>query len=58
MMQLSRWKFVTVTAAIIFGLLFTLPNMLPAGVRDAMPGFLPKKRCTVLTKTSRRMEPY
>jgi preprotein translocase subunit SecD len=43
MMQLSRWKFVTVTAAIIFGLLFTLPNLLPAGVRDAMPGFLPKK---------------
>ena len=43
MMQLSRWKFVTVTAAIIFGLLFTLPNLLPASMRDAMPGFLPRK---------------
>ncbi len=43
MMQLSRWKFVVVTAAVLFGLLFTLPNLLPASVRDAMPGFLPKK---------------
>ena len=36
MMTLSRWKFVTVTAAIIFGLLFAVPNLLPAGVRDAI----------------------
>ena len=43
MMTLSRWKFIVVTAAVLFGLLFTLPNLLPAGVRDAIPGFLPHK---------------
>jgi preprotein translocase subunit SecD len=43
MMQLSRWKFVVVAASIIFGLLFAVPNVLPASVRDAMPGFLPHK---------------
>lgn len=43
MMQLSRWKFVAVAAAIVFGLLFATPNLLPASVRDALPGFLPSK---------------
>ena len=43
MMQLSRWKFVAVTAAVLFGLFFSLPNVLPASVRDSMPGFLPHK---------------
>ncbi|MDP1736366.1 MAG: protein translocase subunit SecD [Caulobacter sp.] len=43
MMTLSRWKFITVAAAIIFGLLFALPNVLPASVRASMPGFLPNK---------------
>lgn len=43
MMTLSRWKFIVVAASIIFGLLFAIPNVLPASVRDAMPGFLPHK---------------
>ena len=43
MMTLSRWKFIVVAAAVLFGLLFTLPNVLPAGVRDSIPGFLPRK---------------
>ena len=43
MMTLSRWKFIVVAASIIFGLLFAIPNVLPASVRDAMPPFLPHK---------------
>jgi len=43
MLTLSRWKFIVVAASIIFGLLFALPNVLPASVRDSMPGFLPRK---------------
>jgi preprotein translocase subunit SecD len=43
MMTLSRWKVVLVALATIFGLIFTLPNMLPPSVRDGLPGFLPSK---------------
>ena len=43
MLILSRWKVGVVLAALIFGILFTLPNLLPAGVRDSLPPFLPKK---------------
>lgn len=39
----SRWKTIAVLAAVIFGVLFTLPNLLPQATRDALPGFLPKK---------------
>ena len=39
----SRWKTFAVLAAVIFGVLFTLPNVLPQATRDALPGFLPKK---------------
>ena len=30
MMNLSRWKVILVVLATVFGLLFTLPNLLPA----------------------------
>lgn len=43
MLTLSRWKLILVALTIAFGLLFTLPNVLPPGVRDGLPGFLPKK---------------
>lgn len=39
----SRWKTIAVVISIIFGVLFTLPNVLPQNMRDALPGFLPKK---------------
>ncbi len=39
----SRWKTIAVLASLIFGILFTVPNVLPASVRDSMPGFLPSK---------------
>ncbi|MGH6967094.1 MAG: protein translocase subunit SecD, partial [Phenylobacterium sp.] len=43
MMNVSRWKVLLVVLATVFGLLFTLPNMLPANVRDRLPAFMPKK---------------
>ena len=42
MMNLARWKVVLVVLATVLGLLFTLPNLLPAKARDALPGFMPK----------------
>src|SRR5947209_18956882 len=42
MMTNARWKVILVLLATILGLLFTLPNMLPAHVRDGLPGFMPK----------------
>ena len=43
MMNLSRWKVIAVVLSAIFGVLFTLPNLLPADVRDSLPGFMPKQ---------------
>ena len=43
MLQLSRWKIISVALATIFGLLFTLPNLLPADVRAKLPPFLPSQ---------------
>jgi preprotein translocase subunit SecD len=42
MMNLARWKVILVVMATIFGFLFTLPNLLPANVRDSLPAFMPK----------------
>jgi preprotein translocase subunit SecD len=41
MMSLSRWKVLAVVIAAIAGLLFTLPNILPASALQSLP--LPKK---------------
>ena len=43
MMTLSRWKIILVVLAAIFGVIFTLPNLLPPDARDSLPGFLPRK---------------
>ncbi|MGZ6042594.1 MAG: protein translocase subunit SecD, partial [Asticcacaulis sp.] len=43
MMNLSRWKVGVVLAAILFGILFSLPNFLPADVRNSIGGFMPSK---------------
>lgn len=43
MMNLSRWKVILVVLALIFGVVFTLPNLLPAKVRDQLPGFVPQQ---------------
>jgi len=43
MMTLSRWKVILVVLATVFGLLFTLPNLLPVNLRNQLPAFMPKK---------------
>src|SRR5215469_4501988 len=42
MMTLARWKVILVVLATVLGLLFTLPNLLPAGVAAKLPPFMPK----------------
>ena len=41
MINLSRWKVGLVIAATLLGILFSLPNFLPASVRDQVKGFMP-----------------
>ncbi len=41
MLVLSRWKIVLVLASLVFGLVFTLPNLVPSGV---LPSWLPNQR--------------
>ncbi len=41
MMNLSRWKVGLVLVAVLLGTLFSLPNFLPASVRDQVKGFMP-----------------
>ena len=43
MLTQSRWKLVLVALAVVFGLLFALPNALPKDLRDGLPGFMPDK---------------
>ncbi|HUO12457.1 MAG TPA: protein translocase subunit SecD [Caulobacteraceae bacterium] len=44
MLALSRWKIILVVGSIIFGVLYSLPNVLPDNVLSHWPGFLPSKR--------------
>ena len=41
MLTLSRWKIILVLASLLFGLVFTLPNIVPARF---LPGFLPQQK--------------
>ena len=43
MIQLSRWKVILVVLAALFGLTFTLPNVLPASVMRNLPGWAQQK---------------
>jgi preprotein translocase subunit SecD len=43
MMTLSRWKVIAVVLSLVFGVLFSAPNLLSPQMRDALPGFLPNK---------------
>lgn len=43
MLQLSRWKVTLVVLSVLFGVLFALPNLLPASARANYPGFLPSQ---------------
>src|ERR1700685_3288086 len=44
MLELSRWKIILVVGSLIFGILFSLPNVLPDNVLAQWPGFLPHAR--------------
>src|SRR5258708_3337984 len=41
MLTLSRWKIFLVVASLLFGLVFTLPNLVPSGV---VPSWAPHQR--------------
>jgi preprotein translocase subunit SecD len=41
MLELSRWKVILVAISLLFGLLFTLPNLAPPSV---LPGWVPHQR--------------
>jgi preprotein translocase subunit SecD len=43
MITFSRWKILLVIVAVVFGVIFALPNVLPQGVRDRLPAFMPKQ---------------
>jgi preprotein translocase subunit SecD len=44
MLALSRWKIILVLGSVIFGILFSLPNVLPDKALASLPGFLPHQR--------------
>lgn len=44
MLRLSRWKVILVVLAVVFGVVFTLPNLLPQKTLDSLPGWLPKQK--------------
>ena len=44
MLALSRWKIILVLGSVIFGILFSLPNVLPNSVLARWPAFLPRQR--------------
>ncbi len=39
----SRWRTIAVLLSVIFGLLFSLPNVLPQKTLDSLPSFFPHK---------------
>ena len=43
-MRLARWKLILCSLAVIYGLLFSLPNLLPDKVLASLPAFLPHAR--------------
>ena len=41
MLHFPRWRIILVAIATVFGVIFTLPNLLPVSVRSHLPPFLP-----------------
>ena len=44
MIRLPRWKVVVVILAVIFGVVFSLPNVLPDSTLKQLPGWIPHNR--------------
>ena len=40
----SRWRTIAVLISVIFGILFSLPNVIPQKTLDTLPSFLPHKK--------------
>ena len=43
-MRLVRWKVILCILAVVYGVLFSLPNLLPDNVLQTLPGFMPHAR--------------
>jgi preprotein translocase subunit SecD len=43
MINVARWKVIVVVLATLFGIIFTLPNLLPPSVRAQLPGWVPSR---------------
>lgn len=43
MVKLARWRVILVAAVTLFGIIFALPNFLPAEMRERLPGFMPRQ---------------
>src|SRR5215469_4653972 len=43
-MRLVRWKVILCILAVVYGVLFTLPNLLPDSALRSLPAFLPHAR--------------
>lgn len=44
MLNLARWKVIACIAALLFGVVFTLPNVLPQKVLDQAPAWVPHQK--------------
>jgi preprotein translocase subunit SecD len=44
MLEFARWRVVLCILAVAFGLVFTAPNVLPPGVAESLPGWVPHQR--------------
>lgn len=47
MLYFSRWKTISIWAVVLFGVLFTIPNMLTQSQLDSLPGWFPKRALTL-----------
>jgi preprotein translocase subunit SecD len=47
MIALTRWKIALVLFSLLFGLIFTLPNLLPPGAVAALPGWMPHQKLSL-----------
>ena len=47
MLALSRWKIVLVLGSLLFGLIFTLPNLLPESTLASLPSWAPHQRLSL-----------
>ncbi|MEO8926847.1 MAG: protein translocase subunit SecD [Caulobacteraceae bacterium] len=47
MLALTRWKIGLVLFSLLFGLIFTLPNLLPPGAVAALPAWMPHQRLSL-----------